>query len=98
MTALPPDSVLRLAKALGREEFVSACGWRLTREVKDVLIPIKQFESREDLLRFLDKWYVPRFPTGTPIIWTDRDYILIPRTFPEEGNEPYVWWWESSRG
>lgn len=60
MTELPPESVLRLARALGLEEFCSAMGWELARERNRIYVPVNDcFDQLKDLFSFCQKFEIP---------------------------------------
>lgn len=63
VTPLPPESVLRLARALGLQEFASACGWEIKSNDAAytcvwALVPSHQFENMKALQTFCTKWNV----------------------------------------
>lgn len=94
VTALPPDSVLRLAKALGREEFIAACGWTKDGEYS-LRIPASQFASRDTLCNMLDRWEIPRFNHGSPNLHLgDGYYSFVPEYLPRHVVEKH-WWWKA---
>lgn len=64
MTELPPESVLRLARALGLEEFLDVLGWKISLQTHTgslrVEVPVTTvFPTVYDLHHFCALWNIP---------------------------------------